>query len=60
MIDIGTLVNFHGVRGEVKVLSSSDFAFERFSKGQTVTIKNETYTICLLYTSDAADDIALV
>lgn len=45
MIDIGTLVNFHGVRGEVKVLSSSDFAFERFSKGQTVTIKNEEYTI---------------
>lgn len=45
MIDIGTLVNFHGVRGEVKILSSSDFTNERFAVGKTVTINNETYTI---------------
>lgn len=45
MIDIGTLVNFHGVRGEVKILSSSDFTNERFAVGQTVMINDETYTI---------------
>lgn len=45
MITIGRLVGFHGVRGEVKVLSDSDFTAERFQPGQTVHIKNKDLTI---------------
>lgn len=44
-IKIGQLVNFHGVKGEVKILSDSDFAKERFSPGNTVDIAKETYKI---------------
>ena len=45
MITIGRLVGFHGVRGEVKVLSDSDFTAERFQPGQTVHIKNKDLMI---------------
>jgi len=45
MITIGRLVGFHGVRGEVKVLSDSDFTAERFQPGQTVHIRNIDLTI---------------
>lgn len=44
-INIGRLVNFHGVRGEVKVISDSDFTKERFAKGSEVEIKGESYVI---------------
>ncbi len=44
-IEVGKIVNFHGVRGEMKVISESDFIKERFSKGCTVYIKNEPYEI---------------
>ena len=45
MITIGRLVGFHGVRGEVKVLSDSDFTAERFQPGQTVHIRNKDLMI---------------
>ncbi|MCG1008704.1 ribosome maturation factor RimM [Salinicoccus sp. ID82-1] len=44
-ISIGRLVNFHGIRGEVKVLSDSDFAEDRFSPGSSVEVKGTSYTI---------------
>src|SRR5690625_4611601 len=44
-INIGQLVNFHGVQGEVKVLSDSDFTEERFAPGGEVEIKGGTYVI---------------
>lgn len=44
-IKIGKLVNFHGVKGEVKILSDSDFLEERFVSGATVLIKGQTFTI---------------
>lgn len=44
-IVIGDLVNFHGIRGEVKVLSDSDFAEIRFKPGNVVEINNTEYTI---------------
>ncbi|CAD2076827.1 ribosome maturation factor RimM [Phocicoccus pinnipedialis] len=44
-IVIGDLVNFHGIRGEVKVLSDSDFAEIRFKPGSVVEIDNIEYTI---------------
>lgn len=45
MIIIGRLVGFHGVRGEVKVLSDSDFTAERFQPGQIVKINDKDFTI---------------
>lgn len=44
-IKIGKLVNFHGVRGEVKLLSDSDFLEERFKEGNAVVISGEELTI---------------
>jgi 16S rRNA processing protein RimM len=44
-IKIGKLVNFHGVRGEVKILSDSDFLEERFSAGNTVEVAGDVLTI---------------
>ena len=44
-IKIGKLVNFHGVRCEVKLLSDSDFLEERFKAGNTVVISGEELTI---------------
>lgn len=44
-IKIGKLVNFHGVRGEVKLLSDSDFLEERFKAGNAVVISGEELTI---------------
>lgn len=45
MISIGKLVGFHGVWGEVKIMSNSDFTAERFQPGQIVHIKNKEFTI---------------
>lgn len=41
---VGKIVNTHGLRGEVKILSSTDFAEERFAKGSKLYIfmPNET------------------
>ncbi|WP_017548518.1 ribosome maturation factor RimM [Salinicoccus carnicancri] len=44
-INIGRLVSFHGVQGEVKVLSDSDFTEERFAPGSEVEIKGGSYVI---------------
>ncbi|MHC0552677.1 ribosome maturation factor RimM [Salinicoccus sp. CNSTN-B1] len=44
-ISIGRLVNFHGVKGEVKVLSDSDFSKERFSPGNIVEIDGKNFEI---------------
>ncbi|VDG19781.1 ribosome maturation factor RimM [Lactiplantibacillus mudanjiangensis] len=35
---VGTLVNTHGIRGEVKVVVITDFPEKRFAKGQKVTL----------------------
>ncbi|WP_059104641.1 ribosome maturation factor RimM [Shouchella shacheensis] len=36
--NVGKLVNTHGVRGEVRVLSTTDFAEERYAAGSTLKI----------------------
>lgn len=36
---VGKIVNTHGVRGEVKVIVTTDFADERFQPGQTLYIE---------------------
>ncbi|MGL5531787.1 MAG: ribosome maturation factor RimM [Culicoidibacterales bacterium] len=43
-VRVGKIVNTHGIRGEVKIMASTDFASERFKKGSTLYIfdsKNE-------------------
>lgn len=42
---IGKLVNFHGVKGEVKIQSSSDFIRERLEIGNIVTIDGGDFEI---------------
>lgn len=37
-IKIGTIINTHGIRGEVKIMSCSDFDDERYEKNATVYI----------------------
>jgi 16S rRNA processing protein RimM len=38
---VGKIVNTHGVRGEVRVISSTDFAEERYTVGTELMIKDE-------------------
>lgn len=41
---IGTLVNTHGIRGEVKVVVITDFPEQRFKVGQSVTLFKDPTT----------------
>ncbi|KIL50447.1 16S rRNA-processing protein RimM [Jeotgalibacillus alimentarius] len=34
--DVGKIVNTHGIKGEVRVISSTDFPEERYQKGSTL------------------------
>lgn len=36
---VGTVVNTHGIRGEVKILAITDFADERFKKGAELQVE---------------------
>ena len=38
---VGTIVNTHGIRGEVKILAITDFAAERFKKGAALQIETK-------------------
>jgi len=40
LIIVGDIVNTHGLQGEVRVLSDSDFKAERFRKGNTFYVVN--------------------
>ncbi len=42
---IGKLVNTHGIRGEVKILSKSDFKEERFKKGSKLFLGGIEVTV---------------
>lgn len=37
---VGTMVNTHGIKGEVRVIATTDFAGERFQKGNELFIDN--------------------
>lgn len=39
-IYVGKIVNTHGIKGEVRIVSDSDFKDERFSKGSKLFIKD--------------------
>lgn len=38
-VEVGTIVNTHGIKGEVKVKSNSDFTETRFQPGEVLTIE---------------------
>ncbi|MUT66327.1 ribosome maturation factor RimM [Paenibacillus sp. NEAU-GSW1] len=38
---VGKLVNTHGLRGEVKIMPSTDFADERFAVGSKLSLQDE-------------------
>ena len=63
---VGKIINTHGLKGEVKVKAETDFPQQRFCPNSSLYISagdqkvKMTVETCLLYTSDAADDIALV
>lgn len=44
LYNIGVIVGFHGVRGEVKVKGLSDFVNERLIKGNTFILNNDKET----------------
>ena len=39
---VGTIVNTHGIRGEVRVIATTDFPEERFQKGSKLIIDGKT------------------
>ena len=40
-LNVGKIVNTHGIRGEVRVISQTDFPEERYRKGQRLTLIRE-------------------
>ena len=42
--NVGKIVNTHGVRGEIRVISRTDFPEERYKVGNTLYISNEKGT----------------
>lgn len=40
-VKIGKIVNTQGIKGEVRILSNSDFKDERFKEGAIITVKNK-------------------
>lgn len=40
-LNVGKIVNTHGIRGELKVISRTDFPEERFRPGSLLTLMNE-------------------
>lgn len=45
MKNIGKIVNTHGIKGELRVLSNSDFIDIRFKKNNKIFIDNQSYVI---------------
>lgn len=51
-IKIGKIINTHGLKGEVKIASTSDFDEERYARGNTVYVRYEgSYLpfVCVTY-----------
>ena len=44
LLKLGTLVNTHGLKGEVRIMSDYDYT-EEFTIGNELTIKGKTYKI---------------
>lgn len=46
--NVGKIVNTHGIRGEVRVISQTDFAEERYQVGNQLTLFREKHAPLLL------------
>ena len=48
-VEVGQIVNTHGIKGEIKVKSNSDFTETRFQPGENLIVKhnneNLQYTV---------------
>jgi 16S rRNA processing protein RimM len=42
---IGKIVNTHGIKGELRIIASTDFPDQRFAKGNIINVNNIDYTI---------------
>ena len=42
LVIIGTIVNHHGLKGEVRVIAHTDYPKERFKKGKTFYVLKES------------------
>ncbi|RYM07202.1 ribosome maturation factor RimM [Sporolactobacillus sp. THM7-7] len=42
---VGKIVNTHGIKGEVRVISATDFPEERFAEGATLYVRDEKTAI---------------
>ncbi len=47
MIKIGKIVNTHGIKGEVRIRSNSDFKDERFAIGSKINVKTKQEMVTL-------------
>jgi 16S rRNA processing protein RimM len=59
MIEVGVIVNTHGLRGEMKVRSESDFKADRFRVGATLYIEDVAYTVTSFRPGTGADLLTL-
>lgn len=59
MIEVGVIVNTHGLRGEMKVRSESDFKADRFRVGATVYVEGVAYTVLSFRAGTGADLLML-
>lgn len=50
-VEVGQIVNTHGIKGEVKVKSNSDFTETRFQPSEVLTVKHNNNEIQLTVTS---------
>ena len=50
-VEVGQIVNTHGIKGEVKVKSNSDFTETRFQPGEQLLVKHNNTEI--VYTVDS-------
>lgn len=60
MIEIGTIVNTHGLKGDVKIRSESDFKAQRFEPGAIVYVLGRPLTVASFRTQKGFDIVHFV
>lgn len=60
MIEIGTIVNTHGLKGDLKIRSESDFKEQRFVPGAVVYVKGRPLTVASFRMQKGFDIIRFV
>lgn len=60
MIEIGTIVNTHGLKGDLKIRSESDFKEQRFVPGAVVYVEGRPLTVAAFRTQKGFDIIHFV